>query len=231
MSELQYTITIKELPEEDRPRERLQQYGPSSLSNSELVAILLGGGFRNVSALSLAQLLLQENGGLKELSHAHLEKLTVQKGVGIAKACCLVAAFELGRRAARSSGHERPSIKTPEDAAALLMPKYGNLEKETVGVLILDTKNKVIKDEVVSIGILDGSMVHPREVYRSAVISNAAGIILFHNHPSGDPTPSEKDIAVTRRISEAGKIMGLELLDHIIVARDRFVSLKSQKLM
>jgi DNA repair protein RadC len=231
MNDLRYKITIKELPADERPRERLQKYGPSSLSNAELVAILLGGGFQNFSALSLAQHMLQEHEGLLGLSKAGMEELCSSKGIGLAKACQLIAAFELGRRVAGSSEAERPVVTSPESAAAILMPRYGHRSKEHVGLLALDTKNKVIKEAVVSIGILDGSLVHPREVFRPAILANAAAVLLFHNHPSGDPTPSKKDIELTARLQEAGKLMGMEMLDHIVVARSRFVSLKKQGLM
>lgn len=231
MQDFNYSVAIKELPADDRPRERLQQYGPAALSNAELIAILLGGGFRNFSALNLGQHLLHEHDGLVGLSKAGMEELRKTKGVGMAKACQLLATFELGKRLAGSGAQDRPSLSSPEEVAAILMPRYGDETKEHVGILALDTKNRLIKEEVVSIGILDGSMVHPREVFRPAILCNAAGIILFHNHPSNDPTPSAKDIDLTNRLVTAGRLMGLELLDHIVVGRNKFISLRRQGLM
>lgn len=231
MSSVEYTITIKELPEDDRPRERLEAYGPGALSNAELIAILLGGGYRNFSALNLAQHLLQQFDGLAGISRADLDELRAAKGIGLAKASSLLAAAELGRRVASTGKRERPQISSPKAAGDLLIPKYGDLPKENVGILALDTKNRVIREEVISVGTLDGSMVHPREVFRPALMSNAAAVILFHNHPSGDATPSSKDISITRRLVDAGKLMGMELLDHIIVTRTTVVSLKERGLM
>jgi DNA repair protein RadC len=231
VNKVAYTTTIKELPADDRPRERLRAFGPAALSNAELIAILLGGGYRNFSALNLSQYLLQEHQGLTGLAEADIEALLATKGVGPAKACTLAAAFELGRRVSSGGRRERPSVTSPEDAAAVLMPRYGDKPKEHVGILALDAKNRVIKEEIVSVGILDGSMVHPREVFRPAVLSNAAAVILFHNHPSGDPSPSGKDVEITRRLVEAGRLMGVELLDHLVVTRQAFVSLKQRGLM
>lgn len=229
MSDLHYSVTIKELPSDERPRERLARYGSDALSRAELVAIILNSGYRNVSALQLAQYLLHTHGGLVGLARTELDALRAEKGVGLAKAARLVAAFELGRRLASTDAADRPVVTTPEQAAALLMSRYGDRTREHFGLLALDTKNKVIKEVVVSVGTLDGSMAHPREVFRPAILANAAAVILFHNHPSGDPTPSETDIQVTKRLVEVGKMMGMEVLDHIIVARNRFISLKRQK--
>ncbi|HUX06456.1 MAG TPA: DNA repair protein RadC [Acidobacteriota bacterium] len=231
MSDSAYSYTIKELPAEERPRERLQRFGPETLSNAELVAILLGHGFHKVSAIDLAQHLLNRHEGLVGLASLDFDALCAEKGIGPAKACQLAAAIELGRRLARSDKPERPEVKTPEQAAALLTPRYGDRSKEHVGLLALDAKNRVVKEIVVSVGTLDGSLVHPREVFRPAVLANACAVILFHNHPSGDTEPSAKDIEVTHRLAEAGKVMGLELVDHIIVARNRFVSLRRLGLM
>jgi len=231
MSELLYSVTIKELPADERPRERLEQYGPDPLSTAELVAILLNSGYRNVSALQLALHLLQKYSGLVGLARAELDALKAEKGVGLAKAARLAAAIELGRRLASSGIQDRPLVTSPEQAADVVMQRYGDREREHFGLLALDTKNRVIKEVVVSIGTLNGSMAHPREIFRPAILANAAAVILFHNHPSGDPTPSQNDISVTRRLMEAGRMMGVEVLDHVVVARNRFVSIKRQKLV
>lgn len=230
MSNDSYNTTIKELPSDDRPRERLESFGPQSLSNAELLAILLGGGFQNVSALSLAQRLLNASSSLLELSGKELEELKLHKGIGNAKACTLMAAFEIGRRIASSNKEDSLSINSPETAASLLMPKYGSKKQEHVGILALDTKNKIIKEVVITVGTLNGSMIHPREVFRPALQANSSSILLFHNHPSGDPTPSGKDIEVTKRLFEAGKLMGIDLVDHLIITHNKFISLKKQHL-
>lgn len=228
---MRYNYMIKDLPEGERPRERLRKYGPEALSNSELVAILLGIGFRNVSALDLAQHLLQNHNGIVGLAKMDLDALCKEKGIGLAKGAQLTAAFELGRRLASASLEDRPTVTTPEQAAALLMPRYGDKRQETVGFLALDTKNRVLKEAVVSTGTIDTAIVHPREVFRPAILADACAVIVFHNHPSGDPTPSKKDAEITKRLMEAGKMLGLEVVDHIIVARNRFVSMRRQNLM
>ena len=231
MNEPGYKYTIKELPADERPRERLQQYGAESLGTAELVAIVLAQGFRNVSAVDLAQHLLGSHGGLVGLAKLDFETLRGEKGIGLAKAAQLCAAFELGRRLARSDVLDRPLVSTPEQAAELLMPRYGDRKQEHLGLLALDSKNRVLKEEVVSVGTLDSSLAHPREVFRPAIVANAASVILFHNHPSGDTTPSAKDGEITRRLAEAGRTLGLEVVDHIVVARNRFASLRRLGLM
>jgi DNA repair protein RadC len=231
MNELNYHVTIKELPSDDRPRERMQSLGPSALSNAELLAILLGGGFQNFSALNLAQHILQQHESLHGVSKRSLEELMQTKGIGLAKASSLLAAFELGKRIASGRENEKPVISSPESAAMLLMPKYGDRGQEHVGILALDTKNRVIKEEIVSVGTLDSSIAHPRDIFRPAVLANAAGIILFHNHPSGDPQPSDTDTQITERIKKSSKLVGIELLDHLIIGKNSFVSMKQCGLM
>jgi DNA repair protein RadC len=226
MSKSAYSYTIKELPADERPRERLQRYGPETLAQTELVAILLGHGFHRVSAVELAQHLLNRHGGLVGLANLDFAALCAEKGIGPAKASQLAAAFELGRRLARSDTPERAQVKSPEQAAALLIPRYGDRAQEHVGLLALDAKSRVVKEVVVTVGTLDGSLVHPREVFKAALLANACSVILFHNHPSGDCEPSAKDIEITRRLTEAGLTMGIEVADHIIVARNRFASLR-----
>ena len=230
MKQSVYSTTIKELPSDDRPRERLSAYGPQALSNAELLAILLGGGFQNVSAINLAQILLNSSQSLVDLAGKEFEEFTSHKGIGEAKACTLMAAFEIGKRIASASPESSPTISSPEAAASRLMPRYGGLKQEHVGILALDTKNKVIKEVVITVGTLNGSMIHPREVFRPALQANSSSILLFHNHPSGDPAPSEKDIEITRRLAEAGKLMGIEVVDHLVISHNRFISMKKQGL-
>jgi len=231
MSEPNYSYTIKELPVEERPRERLQRHGPESLGTAELVAILLGVGFREVSAIDLAHHLLGRHGGLLGLAKLEFDELRAEKGIGLAKAAQLAAAFELGRRLARRDGTDRPQITNPEQAAALLIPRYGDRKQEHLGLLALDSKNRVLKEIVVSVGTINSSLAHPREVFRPAIMANACSVILFHNHPSGDTEPSGVDEEITRRLAKAGNLMGLEVTDHIIVARNRFASLRRLGLM
>jgi DNA repair protein RadC len=218
--------SIKELPTSDRPRERMLEGGSEYLSNPELIAILIGGGYQDVSALELANQILAKLEGLRGLKDLTIRDLMQFKGIGLAKATSLRAAIELGMRLARIPETKRPEINNPLLAAQLIMPKYGDRDQEHVGILALDVKNKLLLEKVITIGILDGSLIHPREVFRPALNANAASILLFHNHPSGDVTPSSKDIDVTKRLVNAGKMLGIEVADHLIVSPNNFTSLK-----
>ena len=231
MSKLEYHLTIKEMPEEERPREKMEKFGAEALGNSELIAILLGHGFSKVSAVDLANHLLKEQGGLTGVARLGFAQLKKVKGIGTAKAAQLSAAFELAKRLSASTGEDRPSLKSPAQVARLLMAKYNTKKKEHFGVLILDTKNRLKKEVVVFVGSLASSPVHPREIFHEAVAESAASLILFHNHPSGDPTPSPHDIKLTQRLKEAGELMGIEVLDHLIVGHNRYVSLKEKGLI
>lgn len=226
-----YHYSIKELPEDDRPRERMLKGGSEALSNAELFAILIGGGYKEVSAIQLAQRLLNENGELSGLTRLSLRDLMKIKGIGLSKAASIRAAIELGKRIASMPAVERPTISSPGQAASLLQPKYGDRDREHVGILSLDVKNRLIEEKVITIGILDGSLIHPREIFRAALSANAASILLFHNHPSGDTTPSSKDIEVSKRLAEAGKTIGVPVVDHIIVSQRGYTSLKKQGLV
>ncbi|GGE18556.1 UPF0758 protein YsxA [Marinithermofilum abyssi] len=221
-------LMIRDVPEEERPRERLTQLGAEHLSNAELIAILLRTGTASESVMGLASRLLSQTGGLKGLTHAGLEDLVKIRGVGPAKAVQVLAGMELGRRIARAIPEERKAIRSPLDAAEWVMEEMRYLTQEHFVCLFLNTKNRVIDKQCIYVGGLNSSVVHPREIFREAIRRSSAGIICVHNHPSGDPTPSREDIRVTQRLYEAGRIVGVELLDHIIVGDDCFVSLKEK---
>jgi DNA repair protein RadC len=224
--EERYTVAIKEMPSEERPRERLQRYGAQALSTAELLAIVLRTGTKERSAIGLAEHLLSVHGGLRGVANASVDELALVKGLGPVKGVQIAACVELGRRLAAHTDDSRPCIRTPEDVAHLLMPKLRDARKENFVALLMDTKNRVVKEVIVSVGTLDASIVHPREVFKDAVASSAAAVIVAHNHPSGDPTPSPEDRQVTARLCEAGRVMGIEVLDHVVVGDGRWVSLK-----
>ncbi|MCC3376905.1 DNA repair protein RadC [Cohnella sp. REN36] len=222
----QKVYLLREVPEEERPRERMQRHGPAALSHAELLAILLRTGTRDESAVHLAQRILNECGGLRRLAGRTWDELIHIRGIGPAKALELQAAVELGRRVARSRLPEMPRISQPRDAADLVMEELRHLREEHFVVLFLNTKNQVVGRETLSIGSLNASVVHPREVFRAAIRRSSASIICAHNHPSGDPTPSPEDLRLTRRLAEAGELIGIELLDHLVIGDNRYVSLK-----
>ena len=224
--EERYTIAIKEMPSEERPRERLMHYGAQSLSTAELLAIVLRTGTKERSAIGLAEHILSRHSGLRGVATATVDELAGVKGLGPVKAVQIAACVELGRRLAAHTEESRPVIHSPEDVAHLLMPELRDSRKEHFKSLLLDTKNRVIRIVTVSVGTLDSSIVHPREVFKDAIACSAAGMVVAHNHPSGDPTPSGEDRAVTKRLCEAGKIMGIDVLDHIVIGDGRWVSLK-----
>lgn len=228
MMELQRYTTIRELPPEERPREKLAHWGASSLREYELLAILLRTGTAQMSALQLAQYLLQKFGGVRGVMHASVQELANIKGMGLAKATQIAAAMELGRRVALSQFHERPQIRSPEDVYQLMHIQLLGERREHFLAVMLDTKNRVRRTETISIGTLDSSLVHPREVYRMVIREGAACWIAVHNHPSGDPTPSPEDIAITRRLKEAGELLGVELLDHLIIGDGNYTSLRER---
>ncbi|HHS96815.1 MAG TPA: JAB domain-containing protein [Chloroflexi bacterium] len=225
-----YRPTIKDLPEQERPRERLHRLGPGALSTAELLAILLRTGVGGESALAMASRLLARYGGLAGLAKASLSQLEAERGVGLAKAAQIQAAVELGRRLMLAAPEERPQIRSPADAAMLLMPKIGHCEQEYLYVLFLDVRNRVLGSEPVYKGSLNQTQVRAADVFREAVRRNSAAIIVAHNHPSGDPTPSPDDIAVTRDLVRAGRVLGIEVLDHLIIGHQRWVSLRERGL-
>jgi DNA repair protein RadC len=230
MGERNAKYRISDMTSSDRPRERLATLGAKSLSNAELIAILLRSGIEGRNVLQLAQDLIAEIGGLTGLHRASYAELLSRKGIGPAKAAQIKAAVELGRRLAVATPEDRPLIQTPEDAAGLLMYEMGALEQEHLRVLLLDTRNRLIRTEEVYRGSLNASMVRVGEVLRDAVRENAAAVIVAHNHPSGDPTPSPEDVALTRTIVDAGNILDIEVLDHLVIGKGRFVSLKARGL-
>jgi len=217
---------LKDWPSEERPRERMMRLGPQALSHAELLAILLRTGTRNESAVHLAQRVLHECGGLRRFAERSWEDLTQISGIGPAKALELQASLELGRRVARARLPESKALTSPQDAAELLMEEMRLLKEEHFVVLFLDTKNRVMGRQTLSIGSLDASIVHPREVFRAAIRRSSASILCAHNHPSGDPTPSPEDLKLTARLRDVGELVGIALLDHLVIGDRRFVSLK-----
>ena len=216
------------LAPEDRPREKLLAQGAEVLGTNELVAVVLGTGTRSLSALELANHVLSSTGGLLGLARSTPDSLSRLRGLKSARTARLVAALELGRRAVAEPPERRPVFRTPDDAGRYLLPRFGAKPVEEFGMLVLNARNRLTRLEVISRGSLNGSLVHPREVFRSAVALRAAGLILFHNHPSGDPTPSSEDLELTRRLKKAGSIMGIEVLDHMILGQGRYMSLKEK---
>ena len=217
---------VRDLPVEDRPRERLARLGAGALSNRELVAVLVGSGSRRGSALDLAEGLL--GAGLRDLAGRSLAELEGEHGLGRAKATRVLAALELGARLASEGRTPSAAFRTPESSARYLLPRYGARPVETFGLLALDVRHRLKHEAVVSVGCLTSSLVHPREVFKEAVSARAAALILFHNHPSGDPEPSAEDVSITRRLVSAGTLLGIEVLDHVILGAGRFVSLKER---
>ncbi|MNH79259.1 hypothetical protein D3C87_455460 [compost metagenome] len=222
---------LRDIPHDERPRERMMQYGAGALSHAELLAILLRTGTRQESALHMAQRILNLAGGLRNLMDLSVEELMQTKGIGTAKAIQLKAGFELGIRMSGAKRPDRVTIRSPHDAADLLMEQLRYLKKEHFVCLFLNTKNHIIAQETLSMGSLNASIVHPREVFRAAIKCSSASVVCAHNHPSGDPAPSPEDIQITQRLCEAGQIVGIDVLDHIVIGDGVFVSLKEQGLM
>lgn len=219
----------KNVPLYDRPRERLLRYGADKLADAEIVAILLRTGTEKESAFELAQSMLAAFGDLRGLAQASHEELTKLRGIGQVKALELHAAFELGRRLAVSGNSlDRRTIRLPRDVADLMFPELSHLTQEHFVCLFLNTKNHVIGKQTIFVGSLDASIVHPREVFKEAIKRSSASVICLHNHPSGDPTPSREDIAITKTLREVGELVGITLLDHVIIGDNKYVSLKEQ---
>jgi DNA repair protein RadC len=221
---------MKELAPYDRPREKLERLGPSALGDNELLAVVLGSGSRARDALTLANALLEEVGGLYGLVRSTLPDLQQIAGIGAARSAQVLAAVELGRRSLLRGISHRPRLNSPREIAAYLTPQYSSSSVEQFGVLLLDTKHRLIRSKIVAVGSLDSSIAHPREVFREATISAASAIVLFHNHPSGDPTPSAADLALTTRMVKAGRILGIDVLDHVILADRRYCSIAQSRM-
>ena len=215
---------MRDLAPHDRPREKLERLGAGALGDNELLALVLACGSAARDALTLANDLLDRFGGLRGLTRAAADDLQLVRGVGLARAAQVLAAVELGRRTLVREAAERPRLGTPRQIAALLLPQYGARQVEHFGLVMLDTKHRMLRVRIVSIGCLDSTVVHPREVFREAAAASAAAIVLFHNHPSGDPAPSPDDVALTARMVRAGAIMGIDVLDHVILADQRYFS-------
>ena len=222
------TYRITDLSSSERPRERLSELGPGALSNAELLAILLRTGVQGENSVQLGQRLLQEFGGLNGLHRASVDDICRQKGIGAAKAAQIKAAIELGLRLRLEAPEERATIHGPEDAAALVQYEMAALPQEHLRVMHLDTRNRVINIEKVYVGSLNSSSVRVGEVFRGAISRNAAAIIVVHNHPSGDPTPSAEDVMITRAVVQAGKLLDIEVLDHLIIGQGKWTSLKDR---
>ncbi len=226
----EYHTSIKELPVDMRPREKMLAKGEEYLTEAELLAILLGSGTSKLSAIELAQHLLQKYDGLRLFKTLTIQEMLEHEGIGLAKAARIRAAAELGRRLALMSNQQQ-QIKSPEDVKNYVMEDMRYYDREHFKCLYLNRKNQVISLETISIGGLANSLVHPREVFKPAVKRSAAAVILIHNHPSGDPTPSKEDINITKRLIESGKLLGIEVLDHVIIGDGRYVSLKASNVI
>ncbi len=220
-------VRIHDLPEEERPRERLVRNGPESLSNAELLAIILRTGSRAENVVSMSSRILSEY-SIKQLSLANIKRLMQIHGIGEAKASQISAVFELARRLETFVEEPKRKVRSPKDVYTLMYPKMREQKKERFITLYLDTKNQILKEETVSIGSLNASIVHPREVFKSALLESSASVIMIHNHPSGDPSPSREDILVTEKLVEGGKLLGIDVLDHIIIGDGKYVSLKDE---
>jgi DNA repair protein RadC len=224
--------TIKELPVTERPREKLYSHGPSALSNEELLAIIIRTGNKKDSAIDIARKILsRDNRGLVYLRDTTLQELMETKGVGECKAAQILAAIELGKRLNYKEALNKVRINEPSTIANLYMDEMRYLQKEHFRIVLLDTKNQIIVTEEISVGTLNASIVHPRDVFKAAIKRNSNAMILIHNHPSGDPTPSNEDMNITNRLIDAGNLIGIKVLDHIIIGDNRYISFKEKNLI
>jgi len=219
---------MKTVATHDRPREKLQRLGAAALGDNELLAIVLGHGGAQSSALEIANAVLSAAGGVHGLVRVRHDDVRRVAGIGDARAAQVLAAVELGRRTLTRGARERVQFRTPREVAEYLLPQFGNRPVEQFGVLLLDTKHRALRAVVLSVGTLDASIVHPREVFREAALAGAAAIVVFHNHPSGDPAPSEEDTALTARLLAAGVLMGIDVIDHVILADVRYFSYREE---
>ena len=217
---------MRDVAVDDRPREKLARHGVAALGDNELVAAILGSGCRHSNALAIANDLLAARGGVHGLVRSSCDELARVAGIGQAKAAQILAAVELGRRTLAHGPSARIQLRTPADAARYLLPQFGSRPVEQFGVVLLDTKHRVLRATVLTIGGLNATAVQPREVFREATLGGAAAIVMFHNHPSGDPIPSPDDVELTRRLAAAGVVMGIDVVDHIILGDVRYWSFK-----
>ena len=225
------SFTVRDLPKPERPRERLQKLGPAVLSSQELLALVIGRGIPKKSVMTIAQELLARFGNVKAISEAALEELSQIKGIGIAKAAQIKACFELGKREHLEMDEESVDIRNPEAVYKLISTRIREKSKEHFKLILLNSRNKTIGISTISIGTLTTSLVHPREVFKEALVHSAASVILAHNHPSGDPEPSEDDVKITKKLVESGKILGVEVIDHIIIGKNHFYSFRERGLI
>jgi DNA repair protein RadC len=225
------SFTVRDLPREERPRERLQKFGPEALSAQELLALIIGRGIPKKSVMSIAQELLTRFGNVKAISQATIEELSQIKGIGLAKAAQIKACFELGKREELEPELINFDIKNPESVVKAIRASIKDKAKEHFKLILLNPRNKIIGISTISIGTLNASLVHPREVFKDAIVHSAASIVLAHNHPSGDPEPSEDDLKITKKLVDSGKILGIEVLDHIIITKNGFKSLANEGLI
>ena len=226
----EYRTRLSDIPEGERPRERFREIGATGMSQRELIAIVLRSGTEGTNVLALADALLQKFGGLGGVARASLDEMQQVHGIGVVKAIEIKAALELGKRAMLTTQDSKPMVKTPADAAQLLMLHMGMLEQEEVRTLLLDARNRVTATPMIYRGSLNAASMRVGEVFKEAIRGNAASVIIAHNHPSGDPTPSAEDVIVTKALAAAGKLLDIEVLDHIVIAHNRYVSLKERGL-
>ena len=235
LTKMEYRLRMKDIPADERPYGKLEKYGAETLSNAELLAVIIRTGSRRETSVALAQRLLSlgdNSGGIAFLHNISLEELKKAKGIGRVKALQIKAVMELSKRVSASlASNGQISIKSPAEVSALLMEEMRHLKKEVFKTILLNTKNHIIKVLNVSVGSLNSSIVHPREVFSEAVKSGCSGILLVHNHPSGDPEPSMEDIETTKRLVNAGSILGIKVLDHVIIGDKRYISFREHGLM
>ncbi len=224
---ISYSTMIRDTPATERPREKLKNFGPDHLSNAELIAILLRTGVKGEGVVTMSQRILHRFGGLPGLARTNFVELCAEHGISEAKACQILAAMDLGRRLSSLKATENPRVNSPRDVANLLFGEMSFLDREHLKTVLVNTKNEVVGIREIYVGNVNSSIARPAEIFRPAIRENCPGIIVVHNHPSGDPTPSGEDVVVTRQLVEAGKVLGIEMLDHIIIgSEERFVSLK-----
>jgi len=222
------SFTVRDLPRQERPRERLQKFGPEALSAQELLALIIGRGIPKKSVMNIAQELLAKFGNVKAIGQATIEELSQIKGIGLAKAAQIKASFELGRREELEPELKHFDIKDPEAVVRAIRASVKDKAKEHFKLILLNPRNKIIGISTISIGTLNASLVHPREVFKDAIMHSAASVVLAHNHPSGDPEPSEDDLKITKKLVESGKILGIEVIDHIIIGKNDYYSFRAK---